>query len=114
MHEMSIVANLLDILKEEATKAGARRITGIRLRVGKLSGFEPDHLRFAFELASKGTIAEGASISLEEVDAEVKCKRCAEVSEADDLIVSCPVCGSPDVERTSGNELLLERIEVEV
>ena len=49
----------LDIASRHAAAAGASRIARLTMRVGRLSGASPDALRFAFEVLSAGTAAEG-------------------------------------------------------
>ena len=41
----------------------------VRLRIGKLSGVEPQSLQFALEVCSRGTRAEGMSVEIERVPA---------------------------------------------
>jgi len=42
---------------------GARRVVSIRVRLGALSHFTPDHFREHFVDAARGTLAEGANVS---------------------------------------------------
>jgi len=49
MHELSIMQSALSQALDQARQAGAVRVHEIRLRVGALSGVNPDALQFAFE-----------------------------------------------------------------
>jgi hydrogenase nickel incorporation protein HypA/HybF len=56
---------MLDVvrkLEEVARTNGAARVTRVRVRLGALSHFTPDHFREHFADASLGTIAEGAAV----------------------------------------------------
>jgi hydrogenase nickel incorporation protein HypA/HybF len=45
--------------------AGGQQVTRIRVRLGALSHFTPEHFREHFEDASRGTVAEGAEVEAE-------------------------------------------------
>ena len=55
MHELSLVSNLLDIVREKAEEIKAFKITRIRLQVGVLSGAVPELLESAFDIYKKET-----------------------------------------------------------
>jgi hydrogenase nickel incorporation protein HypA/HybF len=114
MHELSIVANLFEILDEQARENKAKKIITVKLKVGKLSGVVPECLETAFDVYKKETIAEGATLKMEEVPLRVKCRRCGAEIVKDDFIFICSSCGSRELETLSGTELLLEKIEMEV
>ena len=65
MHEMSLMKGLLVRLERLARESGARRIVRVRVRLGALSHFSPDHFREHFEIAARGTPAEGAALEIE-------------------------------------------------
>ena len=48
MHELSIAEDIINVVNQEAAKAGAIKVDVVRLRVGALSGVVPDALRFSF------------------------------------------------------------------
>jgi len=114
MHELSIVANLFEILDEQAKEKEAKKIITVKLKVGKLSGVVPEFLETAFDVYKKETIAESAKLKIEEVPLRVKCRRCSAEIVKDDFIFVCSSCGSRELETLSGAELLLEKIEMEV
>ena len=87
MHEQHLTEDLVRKLQSLAQEEGGRRVTRIRVRLGALSHFTPEHFREHFEAAAAGTLAEGADIQ-------------AQLS--DDL-------GSPDAQG-----VLLETVELEL
>jgi len=114
MHELSIVANLFEILDEQAKKKKAKKIISVKLRVGKLSGVVPESLETAFDVYKKETIASSATLKIEEAPLRVKCQVCGAEITKDDFIFICSSCGSRELTTLSGTELLLEKIEMEV
>ena len=65
MHEHALMNDLMRKIELEAVAAGGGRVTRIRVRLGALSHFTPEHFQEHFEDASRGTIAEGAIVEAE-------------------------------------------------
>jgi Zn finger protein HypA/HybF involved in hydrogenase expression len=58
-----------------AAASGGARITRVVLEIGKLSAVLPDAVRFCFDAATEGTVAEGAELEIIEVPgAELRIK----------------------------------------
>lgn len=114
MHELSIVANLFDIMEEQARGKKAKKISCVKLQVGRLSGVVPEFLETAFHMYKKGTIASDARLEIENIDLVYRCRSCGHKMKKEDFILVCDSCGSTDLETLSGTELLLERMELEV
>ena len=49
MHETSIVIGLLQSLSDLADRENAKKITKVRIKIGKLSGVVVDSFQFAFD-----------------------------------------------------------------
>ncbi len=114
MHELSIVQSLFEILEEKAREQNAVRITAVKLRVGRLSGVVPDLIESAFDIYKKGTLADGASLAIEVVPFEFRCRSCGGRSFHDKPPYLCAACGSGDVELLGGMDLTVEKIEIEI
>jgi hydrogenase nickel incorporation protein HypA/HybF len=65
MHEKALMDDLMREIDARARAEGAARVTCIRVRLGALSHFTAEHFREHFELASQGTLAEGAAVEAE-------------------------------------------------
>jgi hydrogenase nickel incorporation protein HypA/HybF len=65
VHEASLMKNLMGKVERLALEQGAGRVTCLRVKLGALSHFSPDHFREHFEQASRGTLAEGAALEIE-------------------------------------------------
>jgi hydrogenase nickel incorporation protein HypA/HybF len=112
MHELSLMEQTLAIALEHAQREGASHIHQLTMRVGALSGVVPDALRFAFDVLTPGTIAEGARLDIESVPLVARCARCGQEFEAADLLGECPRCGETATELRQGRELELASLEV--
>ena len=115
MHEMSLMASLFRILQENASSRNARRILSVTIRVGALSGVEPDLLSTAFQVFAADSIAEGAHFHITVMPFVVHCQKCGEreISLAD-YQYKCPQCGGSDIDTPSNDDLLVERMEIEI
>lgn len=108
MHEMAITQSVVEAVCEHAA---GRRVYCVRLEVGALCALVPDSMQFCFELATSGTIADGARLDLDVQPGAAHCRTCGQSFDLPDPILLCP-CGSADVEVTSGRDLKIVSMEV--
>jgi len=87
MHEATLMRNLMRGIREIAKAEGARRVTGVSVRLGALSHISAEHFGEHFAQASMGTLAEGAELA---------------------------VTISDDPQDANAQEVLLETVEVEI
>jgi hydrogenase nickel incorporation protein HypA/HybF len=111
VHELSIAKDLLAIVEKTAAEHGLVRVSGLRIVVGALGNVVPEALEFAFEVAGRGTVADGARLDIVEVPVTVRCNACRAETELEDFAFLCTACGSVDVDVVRGNELYLDSIE---
>ena len=113
MHELGIATAALQQTLAQARRAGGTHVARIGLRIGELSGVDPEALRFALTTILPGTAAEGAAVDIESVAARAHCENCAEdFAPSLDAGFACPRCGHPAGALTRGRELELTRLEV--
>lgn len=113
MHEMGIAAEVLRLACKEAAAAGAQRIVGLELRVGRWSGVEVESLRFAISALSDETAAEGARLEIDVIEPRFRCPRCEKGYTAKTHFEACPECGALGGVLTAGDEMTLVQIEVD-
>ncbi len=113
MHEYSLVEALVRRVEAEARERGAVAIHGLSVRVGELSGVDPDLFATAYETFRAGTICEKAPLTLARVAATWSCPACHERI-ARGGILRCAACGEPARLDDGGDALMLDRIEMEV
>ena len=83
------------------------------MSIGPLSGVEPRLLEHAYPLAAAGTMAEHARLVVRAVPVKVRCRSCGVESEAIPNRLLCGACDDWQVDVTAGEELLLQRVEIE-
>ena len=112
MHELSICQALvseIETLCEENTCTGVAKIW---LRIGALSGVEPQLLERAFPLAAAGTVAADAELIIETAPLRVYCETCQTESSALPNRLVCGHCGDWHTRLLSGDEMILESLEL--
>jgi hydrogenase nickel incorporation protein HypA/HybF len=68
MHDSSTFDALLRRIAALAAQHDARRVTEVRVQLGRLAHMSPEHFRQHFEESSRGTLAEGAAVRAEPCD----------------------------------------------
>lgn len=106
MHELSLVSSLLDIVEDYGRREGFARATRLHLSLGALSCVDRRSLRFAFDVQSRGTRAEGAELAVDVLPAVICCAACSAETRQERFDAVCPVCGSGRVLLAGGTEEL--------
>lgn len=128
MHEFSTAVGIVQTVTDVAKKHNAKRIKKIELVVGEFTMLNNDQLIFAFEIASEGTLAEGAEVNIETQRGLVECQECGfngEIErqrdkEIDHYVVNltnifeCPKCHSNKTKISGGRDIYVNNIEVEL
>ena len=113
MHELGIAESALNVALGRARDAGAARIVRMVIRVGALSGVDPESLQFALTAILPGTIAEGAQVQIDPVAALAYCPACQkDFSPGTVHFFECPTCGQLCATIKEGRELDLVRLEI--
>lgn len=112
MHELSLCQALVDQLEAVSAANGGGRVELVRLRVGPLSGVEAALLQHAFPIAAAGSIAAGAELVIQASPLLVECGECGTRTEAAPNRMLCGQCNSFRVRTVSGDEMLLESVEL--
>jgi hydrogenase nickel incorporation protein HypA/HybF len=108
MHELGIALDLIDVVTRRAAGARVKRVV---VEVGILTAVLPDALGFCFRVASEGTLADGAALSIVAEPAKARCRACSLESEQTSVVARC-TCGAWDFDWLSGSELRVRELEV--
>lgn len=108
MHELGVTRNIVAIVSEQA---GDKKVTRVVLDIGKLSAIMPDAIRFCFDICSKDTPLENATLEINEVPGLAKCQVCATEFEIEQLFGRC-ACGSNHIQCIGGEEMKIKEMEV--
>lgn len=113
MHEMAICESIRSTLEEQASLSAFTSVRRVTLEIGPLSGVEIEALRFGFDVAMRGSVAETAYLEIIECPAMAWCLPCADTVPISARYDPCPRCGSHQLQVTAGEELRIKELEVE-
>jgi hydrogenase nickel incorporation protein HypA/HybF len=112
VHEASLVQSLIGRVSELAREHGATEVHRVVVRLGTLSGVEPELLAIAYDAFRVRTVCARAPLEIGRVEARWECPGCGRAFAAGEAL-SCARCARP-ARLTQGDELMLDRIEMEV
>ena len=112
MHELSICQSIVDQVTKVAEQHHGSCVDKIYLQVGPLSGVEPELLRSAFPLARVNSLASHAELIVRTLPVMVVCSSCGATTQTTANRLICGSCGDWQTRLVSGDELLLERVEL--
>ena len=110
---MSIAAAVLDGLRAEAEGRPGQRPVRAGLRIGELSGVEPEALRFCLEVLVSGTDLESLAFELEVCPWQRRCRHCNTTFRVIDYNLACASCGSSETDAAGGDQMELAYLELE-
>lgn len=114
MHEITLCQRALEIIEQQASANGARRVTGVWLKVGAFSCVETEALTFCFDLVCRGSLAEGCTLHIEQQQAECWCESCQEyVTLLTQRVRRCPQCHSDQLQIVADDGMQIQRLEIE-
>lgn len=130
MHELAIAQQLIEIIEENAKKHSLSSVKLARLRIGKMSAFNPENIKFCFNSYEKNELLKDIKLEIEEAPVELECQNCGHKwldTRFDDLDFahdiahnpiqyqppSCHKCNTQGPKITSGNQMQLVDLEGE-
>ena len=113
MHEYSIVQSLLNSCEDNARQNDATKVTKVVVKIGVMSGVEPDLLQTAFDTFKEQTMCESAEFIINVQPVVIKCLTCKEESTLQKNEYACLKCESIDIEILDGEEMYLMQLELE-
>ena len=112
MHELSIAQNIIEIVKENAGRLKAARVTEVAVDIGAVSGVVPEALLFAWEMTVKDTLAEASLLKINIIEPKAVCRKCGKEFEMNANFL-CTYCNSSEYKVILGRELKVRSIKVE-
>lgn len=113
MHEYSIVQSLLESCEEHARQNESENVTKVIVKIGVLSGVEPDLLQTAFDTFKEKTVCHNAQFIINHQKVVIACLSCDEESTLEKNEFSCPKCNSTQVKVIDGEDMFLMSLEME-
>ncbi len=126
MHEFSTAQLIVSTVIRVAEENGAKRVTEINIELGEFTLLNPEYLKFGLEVASEGTIAEGAKVNVVIKPGLIHCLECGYEGEARkedvegaphipqllSVSLQCPKCGSNATKIISGRDCNIKNIQI--
>ncbi len=113
MHEYSIVQSLLESCEEHARQNDAKEVTKVVVKIGVLSGVEPDLLQTAFDTFKEQTVCHNAQFIINHQKIVIECFDCGTISTLEKHEFSCPNCQSVNIKVIDGEDMYLMSLELE-
>jgi hydrogenase nickel incorporation protein HypA/HybF len=113
MHEYSIVQSLLESCENHASENESTKVIKVVVKIGVLSGVEPQLLQTAFDTFKEGTICDEAQFIINNQKVVIECYDCDESSTLDNNEFECPSCKSTNVKVVDGEDMYLMSLEME-
>lgn len=114
MHELSLAMSIVEIVEQEiGQRCGGRpagRVPSLTVRVGRLSGVEPEALSFAWEVAREQGSFPEAVLEIEIVATRAVCDLCGGAFLLGEGEGNCPACGPVGFHVVEGLEIEVTRI----
>jgi len=112
MDERELASRVLAAVDDAAYRNSATRISTIHVAIGGRRVLDVDRLRAIFASAARGTVAEGAQLSVKVLPVRHRCLNCGDNFESSGAERACPECGNPRTEMIGGEELRLLDMEL--
>ncbi len=114
MHELSIVASIVESVTESLAAYPGARVVEVRLKVGALASVVEDSLQFCYGIATADTPLEGSRLVVRILPVVVHCAACGAEGSLESLQnFRCPSCGEPAGDVRQGRELEIDSIEID-
>jgi hydrogenase nickel incorporation protein HypA/HybF len=110
MHEMSITQGIIDICEKYAS---GRRVRSLDVEIGELSNVVTEAVEFCFDACSRGTLLEGARLSIHRISGTGHCRQCNTETSLPEIFAACQNCGGFQITILTGEEMRVREIEVD-
>jgi hydrogenase nickel incorporation protein HypA/HybF len=113
MHELGIACSILETVRDEASKRPDSKFLKVGVRIGEVSGVEPDALIFSFDALVEGSELAPLELVIERTRRRHRCPQCQHEFVVVEYDVVCPRCSEPRTRCVGGFEMEIAYIEME-
>ena len=110
MHELGILNSMIHTIQNVVNEQGITEVDKLVIEIGELSGIVPHYIEECWPAARYKTFMENTEQELIVIPGMVKCRDCGEVFNAVSADLSCPKCGSRNMEILEGNDMIIREI----
>lgn len=111
MHELGVLNSMIHTIERIIKEQELTEVKKLVIEVGELSGIVPRYLEQSWPAAAYKTFMESTELELIVIPGIVKCRSCGCIFNAVYNDLSCPDCGSRDMEILEGNDIIIKEIE---
>ncbi len=112
MHEYSIVLALIEQCEQHAAQHQANSVKRVCIKVGVLSGVEPELLKSAFDTFKLDGICKEAELEMHVQPLVLHCRECDIQQEITEYNILCPDCRGNNTKVLDGEDMYLMQLEV--
>jgi hydrogenase nickel incorporation protein HypA/HybF len=112
MDERELANQVLSAIDDAAYRNSASKVVTVHLAIGGRRVFDLERLQSQFATAARGTVAEGARLSVKILPVRHHCRYCGTDFEGTAAESACSACGNPHTEMIGGQELHLLDMEL--
>ncbi|MEI6858254.1 MAG: hydrogenase/urease nickel incorporation protein HypA [Shewanella sp.] len=112
MHEYSIVLALIEQCEQHAAQHQANSVKRVSIKVGVLSGVEPELLKSAFDTFKLDGICRDAKLEMHVQPLVLQCHDCDKQQEISQYSILCPDCKGNNTKVLDGEDMYLMQLEV--
>lgn len=115
MHELSLCRHILDIINDHVSSSlkSCNCVKKVVLEIGQLAAVDKAALSFSFDIVTKNTVADGATLEIIDIAGKAHCATCQKTVKLERYYDACPKCGTFSLTITHGEELRVKYMEVE-
>jgi len=111
MHEGHFTDQIVEAIVFELNKHPGRKAATVTVKVGETYHLMADSVLMHYDLITKGTELEGATLNLIEEAVQVLCGQCGKQGPVDDHhLLLCSFCHSRQVKAVAGDKVTIEQI----
>jgi hydrogenase nickel incorporation protein HypA/HybF len=110
---LGIAESILQRVAAEGERRPGARFLKVGVRVGELSGVDPEALSFGFEMLVKDTPWDPLALEIQYCPRRQRCSACRYEFTAPDSVTECSQCGHALTECVGGDELDVVFMELE-
>lgn len=116
MHEFHLMRQIVKVVETRLGETGGTKLAAVRLKVSVLShllAHDRATLQATFQLAARGTKAEGAQLEVTPVPGNAWCPQCKRDVSVTSVHQGCSACGEPVVTGSTEPEVIVHELVVQ-
>lgn len=110
MHELTIAANIIDIIVHFLSPDEYSKAESVKIKLGYLSNVFPEALKESFDALKENYNLNKMKLEAELVPLQITCNDCLHSGYYADVIFNCSNCNSVDLEVLNGEILEVSEI----